>query len=56
MILCAVQTIVKRNEREKQEDQQSEYKRGRNSPGFYIELVWGGSLCLCAHFVCFSRE
>ncbi|XP_067273008.1 midasin [Pseudorasbora parva] len=31
MILCAVQTLVKRNEREKQEDQQSECKRESDS-------------------------
>lgn len=31
MILCAVQTLVKRKEKEKQEDQQSESKRGAKS-------------------------
>lgn len=55
MILCAVQTIVKRNEREKQEDQQSECKRGRNSARILHRACLRG-VCLSVCSFCVSLE
>ncbi len=53
MVLCAVQTIVKRKEKENPEDQQSESKIGGSSPRI---LHVRGDLCVCSFYMCFSRE